>query len=140
MGAANTTTEGTPDDSIPKMVRLSKPERRLALRAYKLWLLRADKNPLMRRLPRERVALSSAYGAVACAWLVVVIPLTYLGGVIVKRGWTSGIWSGCRYSGGSGFLSRLPVVEDVPRGVPCPAPKPNHGMISRWTGWRWREQ
>lgn len=68
-------SENTQDDLVPKLVWLSKPERRVAIRAYNEWLVRADKNLRTRALPRQRVALSCAYIVVASVWMIVWIPL-----------------------------------------------------------------
>jgi hypothetical protein len=60
------------DDIAPRLVWVSRPERRLAVRASNRWAARIDKNVLLRALPRQRVALSFAYSLVAMAWLPLV--------------------------------------------------------------------
>jgi hypothetical protein len=64
------------DESGPQLNWLSAPERRLAVRAYERWGVRLLADGRLPRAGRERIALQSAYGAVACAWMLVWVPLT----------------------------------------------------------------
>ena len=64
------------EESSPQLNWLSAPERRLAVRAYERWCVRLLADGRLPRPSRERIALQSAYGTVACAWMLVWVPLT----------------------------------------------------------------
>ena len=66
------------EESGPPLKWLSPPERRLAVKGYERWGVRLLADGRLSLTARERIALQSAYGAVACAWLAVWVPLLLL--------------------------------------------------------------